>query len=104
MHWLIGRDPDVLFLADREGHLDHEPGPGGQNDQVFAGRRQDAGAASSRGAKALRLHRCNSPGRFTRLLAIADEETLDLARALLANPPEHIPAQTNRVLRLCRSR
>jgi hypothetical protein len=41
---------------------------------------------------------------FERLLAIADEETLDLARALLANPPEHIPAQTNRILRLCRSR
>jgi len=30
---------------------------------------------------------------FERLLAIADEETLDLARALLANPPEHIPAK-----------
>ena len=41
---------------------------------------------------------------FERLLAIADEETLDLARALLANPPEHIPAQTNRILRLCRFR
>ena len=41
---------------------------------------------------------------FERLLAIADEETLDLARALLANPPEHISAQTNRILRLCRSR
>jgi len=33
---------------------------------------------------------------FERLLAIA-EETLDLVRALLANPPEHIPAQTNRI-------
>jgi hypothetical protein len=30
---------------------------------------------------------------FERLLAIADEETLDLARALLAKPPEHIPDQ-----------
>src|SRR3981081_2667107 len=41
---------------------------------------------------------------FERLLAIADEEILDLARALLAKPPEHIPDQTNRILRLCRSR
>jgi endonuclease III len=37
---------------------------------------------------------------FERLLAIADEEILDLARALLAKPPEHIPDQTNRILRL----
>jgi hypothetical protein len=41
---------------------------------------------------------------FERLLAIADEEILDFARALLAKPPEHIPDQTNRILRLCRSR
>jgi hypothetical protein len=41
---------------------------------------------------------------FERALAIADEEILDLARALLAAPPEHILAHTNRILRLCRSR
>jgi hypothetical protein len=41
---------------------------------------------------------------FDRALAIADEEILDLARALLATQPEHILAQTNRILRLCRSR
>ena len=41
---------------------------------------------------------------FEWALAIADEKTVDLARALLATPPEHILAQTNRILRLCRSR
>jgi hypothetical protein len=41
---------------------------------------------------------------FEQALAIADEEILDLACAVLATPPEHILAQTNRILRLCRSR
>src|SRR5260221_10138823 len=60
-----GRDPDAVFLADRKRDSGDEPGPGGQDSEVFAHRRQNAGAASPRGAKALRLYRCNSPGRPT---------------------------------------
>jgi hypothetical protein len=36
-----GRDSDAVFLVDREAHLGHEPGPGGQDPKVFApGRRK----------------------------------------------------------------
>ena len=51
-----------------------------------------------------RMERRLPMSAFERALAIADEEILDLARALLATQPEHILAQTNRILRLCRSR
>src|ERR1700720_3738757 len=37
------RDPDALFLADRERHFGHESCPGGQNGEVFSQRRQNPG-------------------------------------------------------------
>src|SRR6202008_4867083 len=38
-----GRDPDAVFLAHRKGSARDESGPGSQDREIFAHRRQNAG-------------------------------------------------------------
>ena len=38
-----GRHPDAIFLADRKRRSGHESGPGSQDREIFADRRQNTG-------------------------------------------------------------
>jgi hypothetical protein len=56
-----GSHPDAVFLAHRKRSARHESGPGSQDREIFADRRQNAGVCRRRSAKASWMNTSKRP-------------------------------------------